>query len=341
MRLSRLAALALFAPLLCIAAPPPKVQSFPLTDTNDLVLKGLKADIVEYKGRKAVLLTKDPQDQGAFAFLKGVDFQDGTIEADFACKTTVPPGVRMPGFIGIAFRARADASHYELFYMRPGNSHAEEQPMRNHSVQYSSTPGFEWYQLRREWPETYEAHAELTSETWTKVKIEVSDRQAKLFLNGDPSPTLIVDGLKGEDLHGGIALWGYANQESYFSNLRITPAPAAPIQNGADAAGMWDVTYASDYGRYTESLSLKREAARVIGVWSGSFGANLPVTGTWREGYLDLTFNGAWPEGTPYQPGGPVPIKLAGWIDGDTAKGRMRVEGRADGHWNAVRKRTN
>ena len=58
----------------------------------------------------------------------------------------------MPGFIGIVFRARPDASHYEMFYLRPGNSLSEDQAMRNHSVQYVSAPGFDWYKLRREWP---------------------------------------------------------------------------------------------------------------------------------------------------------------------------------------------
>jgi hypothetical protein len=30
--------------------------------------------------------------------------------------------------------------------------------------------------------------------------------------------------------------------------------------------------------------------------------------------------------------------KLAGWIDGDSAGGRMKVEGHADGQWTATRK---
>jgi hypothetical protein len=29
---------------------------------------------------------------------------------------------------------------------------------------------------------------------------------------------------------------------------------------------------------------------------------------------------------------------LSGWIDGDSGKGRMRVEGRSDGAWVATRK---
>jgi len=32
---------------------------------------------------------------------------------------------------------------------------------------------------------------------------------------------------------------------------------------------------------------------------------------------------------------------LDGWIDGDQAKGRIRVEGRADGMWTATKKAEN
>ena len=80
-------------------------QTFALSDTKDLVLVNVKADSVEYNGRKAVRLTNATERDG-FALLRGIDFQDGTIEADIALKITTPPGVRMPGFVGIAFRAR-------------------------------------------------------------------------------------------------------------------------------------------------------------------------------------------------------------------------------------------
>src|SRR5215469_7712602 len=149
------------------------------------------------------------EDHEGLALLPGTDFQDGVIEADIALKTTVPPGVRHPGFVGIAFRARPDASHYELFYLRPGNSDAPDQAMRNHSVQYVCEPGFGWYQLRREWPSVYESHAQLAKETWTRVRIEVAGRSAKLYVNGSTKPSLVVDGMKGEDLHGAVGLWSF------------------------------------------------------------------------------------------------------------------------------------
>jgi hypothetical protein len=309
-------------------------QSFALTSTNDLQVSGGNAEAVEYQGRKAVRLTA-ANDGEVFAFIKGSQFQDGIIEADIATKITTPPGVRMPGFTGIAFRARPDASHYELLYLRPKNSLSEDQAMRNHSVQYVAEPGFDWYKLRREWPWIYESWADLQPDVWTKVKIEVHGRSAKLYINGSDKPSLIVNGLKGEDLQGAIALWGDFREEAYFSNLKITPAKAEAIENNGEAAGTWEVNFASDYGTYNGFMDLHREGNAVTGTWSGAFGQNLPVSATWRNGYIELTFTGTWTQGKS----GPVVATLAGWIDGDSAKGRMKVEGRADGQWTALRKK--
>ena len=310
------------------------VQTFPLVEATDLSISGGKAEAVEYLGRRCVRLTTASSEE-VFAFVKTPPFQDGTIEADVALKITTPPGVRMPGFAGIAFRARPDASHYELFYLRPGNSRSEDQAMRNHSVQYISAPNFDWYKLRREWPWIYESWAELQPERWARVKIEVHGRSAKLYVNGSENPSLVVNGLKGEDLRGGIALWGYAGEEAYFSKLKITPARPQPVENGGEAAGSWDVKFGSDYGPYAGSITLQRDGAAVTGTWSGAFGDALPVSGTWRNGYVELTFSGTWDNKKP----APMTATLAGWIDGDSAGGRMKVEGRADGQWIATRKK--
>ncbi|MBV8551167.1 MAG: hypothetical protein JOY54_07680, partial [Acidobacteriaceae bacterium] len=113
----------------------PAVQVFPLRDTAGLVMTPkVKAEAVMYQGRQAVRLTKEGADGEGFAVLPGTDFQDGVIEANIALKITTPAGVRNPGFVGIAFRARPDASHYDLFYLRPGNAGAEDSAMRNHVV---------------------------------------------------------------------------------------------------------------------------------------------------------------------------------------------------------------
>ena len=307
-------------------------QSLPLTDTSALVERNVKAEAVGYLGRKCVRVTGLP-DKDGFALLKDTDFQDGAIEAEIALKVTTPPGVRMPGFVGIAFRAMPDASKYELFYLRPGNSHSPDQAMRNHTVQYTSEPEHGWYTLRRNWPEVYESHAELAFEKWTKVRIEVAGRTAKLYVNGEESPALVVDGLKGESLHGGVALWGYAGEEAYFSNVRITSAAPMVVKNGSDAVGEWKVRLATDFGAFDGTMKLSRDGEKVTGSWSGAFGQNLPVTGTWRDGYVELSFGGNWTAEMPGGNPGPVTGNLAGWVDGNSAKGRVRVIGRADGQW--------
>jgi len=334
-----LGALAILLTFASYAQAAPKVQTFALSETKEVVLQNVKAEAVEYRGRKAIRLTKEISEEG-LALLPGTDFQDGTIEADLALKVTAPPGPgrRMPGFAGIAFRARSDGSRYELFYLRPGNSQSDDQAMRNHSVQYSSEPDFDWYRLRRQWPFTYEAYAELTPESWTATKIEVMGRSAKLYLNGSERPSLVVDDLKGEDLRGAVALWSYPGEEAYFSNVRITNAEPLPLKNGGEAKGAWDVKYSSDAGTFDCSMQLSRDGDKLAGTWSGALGDNRPVTGTWRDGYVEITFTADWPKEWPQGAAGNVTAILAGWIDGASAKGRMRVEGRADGRWTATRK---
>ncbi len=316
----------------------PNVQIFTLTDTKGLIKQEIDAEVVDFKGRKALRLMKSSPGEGGLAILPGTDdFEDGTIEADLAVKVTTPPVVRMPGFIGLAFRARSDGSHYEMFYLRPGNSLSDDQAMRNHSVQYCAAPGFDWYSLRRAWPTVYEAYAELQPETWTKVKVEVEGRTARLYLNGSTRPTLVVDGLKGEDLHGAIALWGYAREEAYFSNVRITRAAPKPEHNGGDAAGSWDVKLVGDAAMFQGSLRLVRDGNNLTGTWTGDLGNNLAVSGTWRNGYVELSFAGNWPDQMELGAAGNVRTVLAGWIDGASAGGRMKVEGRTDGKWTALR----
>jgi hypothetical protein len=108
----------------------PVVQTFPLADTKDLDESGVKTDAVEYKGRKAVRVAVAGANEG-LAFLRGTEFEDETIEADVALTVTTPAGVRNPGFIGVAFRARPDRSalrhvlHSPQEFRRGGSGHAE------------------------------------------------------------------------------------------------------------------------------------------------------------------------------------------------------------------------
>jgi len=85
-------------------------------------------------------------------------------------------------------------------------------------------------------------------------------------------------------------------------------------------------------------MDLHRDGSVVTGTWSGPLGDALPIGGTWRNGYVELSFAGEWPKGSRQGAPGPVHAFVFFWVDGESAKGRMRVEGRADGTWVAKRK---
>jgi hypothetical protein len=317
------------------APAPPASQSFALTDTSALAEMAVNATPVEYRGRKAVRLTSDAPDSAGYATVKGTNFRDGSIDVDVAVVPKEQPGGgSSPGFIGVIFRLGENPSHYEGFYIRPGNSVAEDQARRNHSVQYIAEPHYGWEYLRRNWPFIYESWADLTPQAWTHLRVEVHGRKAKVFLNGSSKPSLMVDGLKGEELQGPIALWGFSGEDSYFANLKIENDAPEPIQNGGEVAGTWDLQFMTDAGGFPSTLKLVRQDGSVSGFYTGPMGPSQPVWGTWRDDYVELNFGGLWPDQA-----GTVTATLAGWVDGDKAGGRVRVEGRADGRWMATRQK--
>src|SRR5207253_1635073 len=116
-----------------------QTQDVPLEPVSKLKLENVKAEPVTYKGRKAVRITdvaaESVPDGERLAILTGTDFQNGTIEVDFAGDT--PPGANplFRAFTGIAFRVAPDGSKYECLYLRPKNGLSDDELQRNHSAQ--------------------------------------------------------------------------------------------------------------------------------------------------------------------------------------------------------------
>ena len=176
-----------------------------------------------FKGRTATQLVAAPDAPNAtsYAVVKDKSFRDGTIEVDVAGQPAAGAGQGARGFIGIAFRMQADGK-YEYIYLRPTNGRADDQVRRNHSTQYSSHPDFDFARSRSEAPEKYESYVDIEPGVWTKFKITVDGRKARLYVHGADQPCLIVNDLKLEPREGGVALWVGPGTEGYFSNLKIT-----------------------------------------------------------------------------------------------------------------------
>jgi hypothetical protein len=198
-------------------------SSAPLLD--DLEVVNGKAEIVTYRGRRAVHLVPShdhlgPED-AVLAILSRSDFEDGVIEVEVAGSPREGATPDSRGFIGISFRAQPHGSKFENFYLRPTNGRADDQLRRNHSVQYTSEPEYPWHRLRQENPGVYESYADLEAGAWTRMKIVVSGTTALLYVNGAAQPCLIVNDLKLGATRGQIALWAHFSTNGYFTNLRV------------------------------------------------------------------------------------------------------------------------
>ena len=197
----------------------------PLAAQSPDRLEGKNVTIAEtnYKGRSAIQVIASPEalNAASYAVVKDVSFRDGTIEVDLAGQPTAGAGSGARGFIGIAFRIQGDGA-YEYIYLRPTNGRADDQIRRNHSTQYSSHPDFDFARSRKEAPEKYESYVDLEPGVWTKYKIEVEGRKARLYVHGAEQPCLIVNDLKLEPRGGGVALFVGPGTEGYFANLKIT-----------------------------------------------------------------------------------------------------------------------
>ncbi|MGO9257763.1 MAG: family 16 glycoside hydrolase [Bryobacteraceae bacterium] len=203
-------------------------QNYQFQSMSGLAPVNVKAELATYRGRPAVRLLDQPglmpTQAGAghaMALLSDSDFEDGTIEADFAAapRAGAPDSAR--GFAGIAFRIQPDGSHFECFYLRPTNGRAEDQLRRNHSTQYMANPDFPWERLRNESPGVYESYTDLEPGAWTSLKIVVSGTHARLYVNGAAQPCLIVNDLKLGKTHGKVALWIGPDTDAYFSRVAI------------------------------------------------------------------------------------------------------------------------
>lgn len=178
-------------------------------------------------GKTALRIIKDSVvvafDEPTFSRIKGVEFENGTIEVRVLSRLLPDAPNFSRGFIGVTFRINDDNSEFESIYVRPSNGRADDQVRRNHSVQYFSYPDYKFDRLRKETPEKYESYADIGLNEWIDLKIVVKDSEAKLFINGSKQPTLIVNDLKhGADRFGAIGLWVDVGTEGFFRDLKIT-----------------------------------------------------------------------------------------------------------------------
>ncbi|MFC1725364.1 SMP-30/gluconolactonase/LRE family protein [candidate division KSB1 bacterium] len=173
-----------------------------------VVLNGRK---LEHEGRSAFM---------GIAYLKDVEFENGTIEVDFL----VTPETR--SYPGVIFRMQ-DRRNYERFYIRP-----HREPFYPDALQYvAAFNGLDSWQMYSGEGET--AMGNFPENEWFRIKIEVSGSQAKVYVVDMDNPALVIKHLQHGESIGTIGLYGPPNGTAYFSNfkykidnsLKFEPAP--------------------------------------------------------------------------------------------------------------------
>jgi len=159
------------------------------------------AKVVDHLGRQALMGT---------AFLKDAAFEDGVIEFDLAVT-----GAR--SYPGVLFRVQDDAN-YERLYIRPHRAGCLPTPLYPDVIQYvAAFNGIDAWQLYNGDGAT--AAAAVPAGQWFKVRLEVKNTQARVFVADLEQPALLIHELKHGQKTGGLGLMGPLDGSAFFSNF--------------------------------------------------------------------------------------------------------------------------
>lgn len=148
-------------------------------------------------------------------WLKGSDFQNGTIELDIKGKNN--PGA---SFVGVAFNGKNN-SIFDAVYFRPFNFSNPEK--KEHMMQYIAMPHLDWKRLRNNHPGKYEnpISPAPNPDDWFHVKLEINYPEVNVYVNRSDTPSLIIEEQINVSGHGKIGLWVGENSEGWFKNISI------------------------------------------------------------------------------------------------------------------------
>ena len=217
--------------------------------------------------------------KGAGAIMKNQQFSNGTIEYD------INEDDDEEEKSGIWFR-RQDKTTSDYIYLRPFEGCVES----GECIQYAPV-----VRGKVQWdvyPE-YQAAAPIHLTGWNHVKVVVSGKKMRVFLNRDVKPSLEVGNLEGQALTGGLELRGNAS----YANVVVTPGAV----EGLDPEPTADATAADS--RYVRHWLLSPISSIAIGKEVQL--SDMPVAVSWehidaeRKGFVNISRYHGTPGGEP------------------------------------------
>ena len=177
---------------------------------------------IEDGAARLAKIDKELPDENTYAKISGVDFHNGTIEADVRGGLLPDAPDYARGFIGIVFRAGADDSEFESFYIRPTNGKGCDDPVRKaHGCQYFSYPGYTFSYFREFGITKYENSVDtIALNEWSRIKAVIEDDRGTFWVDG--VEVLTVNGFKhGPGARGSVGLYVDIGTDGLFKNLEI------------------------------------------------------------------------------------------------------------------------
>lgn len=149
-----------------------------LVKTKGLDVFNREVSLLDEPSHKGIRLSKD-EGEGV-AWLKGVDFTNGTIEFDVRGED-----VKNHSFVGLAFHGKDNAT-YDAIYLRPFRFKDQSEELRSHGLQYISLPDFPWRTLREKFPNKFEHAVDPAPDpnSWVRIRLVVDGSRVTTYVNG-------------------------------------------------------------------------------------------------------------------------------------------------------------
>lgn len=185
-------------------------------EPKDLDVFNRTVSVLSDGTRKGVHLDERPGE--GMAYLKGIEFSNGTIEFDVRGKD-----VQGQSFVGVAFHG-LDSTSYEAIYLRPFNFRTDDPARHSHAVQYVSQPTYPWQRLRAERPGVFEQPVSPAPDpnAWFHVRVVVASPKVSVFVGDAKQPSLVVTQLS-DRTKGLVGLWVGNGSGGDFADLKIVP----------------------------------------------------------------------------------------------------------------------
>lgn len=197
-------------------------------ENNAALFRGIhtRVEEAELDGEKVLRVVKTEKqmdfDTNSYARLSGVELHNGTIRVKVRSRVLPDAPELARGFVGIAFRANADDSSFEGYYVRPTNGRTCTDPVRrSHGSQYFAYPTYTFAYFRERGIEGVEAPCDIDLDEWIELKIELNGTKGSFYVNDMETPALVVDNLLHGDAAGAIGLFVDIGTEGFYKDLEI------------------------------------------------------------------------------------------------------------------------